>query len=141
MKQIRPEPMSRLADRLPDALIDERKLVDGMPHFVNEDREHVFDFDDDMRLAITRMGNEFHVIAAPAGGPVFSRGTTTDEIVDFIVEKIKDVGLLDIIGQSDITVNLKQGNYMHLILQEGDGCINVVREQLTMTSETSYGEK
>ena len=128
-----PEPKSKLADRLPDALIDDHEM-DGWSISGCKSRENTFDFDDNMRLEIVRSGEEFHVIASPAGGPVFRRATP-DDVLKSVIERTKEIGLIDIIGQSDITVVADDQN-LHLVFQKGTG---MVTKQWNQHPTTAYG--
>jgi hypothetical protein len=136
----KPEPMSSLTDRLPDALIDDHELKDKWCYPKIDSRDHVFDCEDNMRLVIARSGNHFHVVATPAGGPVFAPGLGNDTIIQLVIERTKQIGLLDIIGKSDITAVMESGGLLHLILQEGEGRLSISHNHQAATSGTSYGD-
>ena len=130
-----PERLSQLKDRLHDALIDEINVEDGVPMTYN--RDHIFDYDDNMRMVITRSADKFYVMASPAGGAVFKKATV-DEVVKNVISRAEEIGLMGIIGTTDIQAIMKTGGALHLIISPGTGKVSV--DMLSLTTGTGYGE-
>lgn len=106
-----------IRDRLPDALIEcfDMTCHEGGNLDPALNRDNVFDFDDSLRLVISRSQWEgehiFHVQAIPEG-PAFSNRTMTTlaalstwakhsdpvHILGEVMERLHEIGLIDIIG-------------------------------------------
>ena len=131
------EPTRDLIDRLPDALIEEYapEKVGGLP--LPRSREHIFDFSDNLRLVITRDKETFHVVATPAGGPVFvdNNHNNHNGIVKAVLKRISQIGVMDRIGEADTRVEFICGGHLHVTIKRGSGCFEVTSKCGSFSAE------
>ena len=152
------ETISSLSDRLPDALIDlwdADSFIDGGP-VPGANRQHVFDFDDGLRMIINReiqnKKETFHISASPQDGPMLGNRDpdkcAVHNAIQFVVRRLNDIGLMDIIGEDvNYCVVITERGIIHLLARREDD-FDEIRvdgderppEDITMTLGSAYGD-
>ena len=95
-------------------------------------------------MVITRNQDTFHVVATPAGGPVF-KNASYKGIAQEVIDRVAKIGLMDIIGLADTKVEFICGGHLHLIIKPGSGkfaveskCGAFPTEKFTTTLGSGY---
>jgi hypothetical protein len=121
---------SDMKERLPDALIDlfDMNSYAGGSLDPSTRRENTFDFDDNVRIVISRERHDdeqiFRVQARPEGGPVMCTNAEAGPkaIIEHVVKKLYNIGFMDIIWKEvNVTAYVAdQSTNLNLIMREGD---------------------